>query len=252
MAPTRTFLVGGNWKMNGSKALSDTLVKALNEGKWSSNVECVIAPPAPYLALVRSALRKEVGVSAQNCWVDAKGAFTGETSTEMLKDLSIDWVILGHSERRSIYNESDDLVGKKVLAAVKAGLHVIACCGESDAEREADKTTEVVFRQIKAIADHLKPEDWKNVVIAYEPVWAIGTGKVATPQQAQEAHKHIRTWLAKNVSQDVADQTRILYGGSVGAKSAPDLQKEVDIDGFLVGGASLKDKEFLEILACRQ
>ncbi|KAJ3178769.1 triosephosphate isomerase [Geranomyces variabilis] len=248
----RKFLVGGNWKMNGSSQLVSQLVKALNEGSWSSNVECVIAPPAPYLASVRSGVREAVGVAAQNVWVDPKGAFTGEISTEMLKDLNIGWVIIGHSERRSIYGESDELVGKKVAAAVKAGLKVIACCGESESERDADKTTEVVFRQIKAIADQLSPKDWANIVIAYEPVWAIGTGKVATPQQAQEVHKDIRNWLAKNVSSDVADATRILYGGSVSAKSSPDLQKEKDIDGFLVGGASLKDKEFLEILNSRQ
>ncbi|KAJ3164045.1 triosephosphate isomerase [Geranomyces variabilis] len=248
----RKFLVGGNWKMNGSNQLVSQLVKALNEGSWSSNVECVIAPPAPYLASVRSGLRETVGVAAQNVWVDPKGAFTGETSTEMLKDLNIDWVIIGHSERRSIYGESDELVGKKVAAAVKAGLKVIACCGESESERDANKTTEVVFRQIKAIADQLSAKDWANIVIAYEPVWAIGTGKVATPQQAQEVHREIRGWLAKNVSSDVAEATRILYGGSVGAKSSPDLQKEKDIDGFLVGGASLKDKEFLEILNSRQ
>lgn len=201
---------------------------------------------------MRTNLRKEVGVSAQNCYTDPKGAFTGEVSTEMLKDLNIEWVILGHSERRTIFTESDELVGKKVAAAVKAGLKVIACCGEQEAERDAGKTTEVVFRQIKAIADQLSAADWTNVVIAYEPVWAIGTGKVATPQQAQDAHKEIRGWLAKNVSQEVADATRILYGGSVSAKSSPDLQREQDIDGFLVGGASLKDQEFLQILNSRQ
>lgn len=212
----------------------------------------MIAPPFPYLESVRSNLRKEVGVSAQNCWVEPKGAYTGEVSTEMLKDLNIEWVILGHSERRSIFKETDDLVGKKVAAAVKAGLKIIACCGEQEAERDAGKTTEVVFRQIKAIADQLSTADWANIVIAYEPVWAIGTGKVATPQQAQDAHNDIRGWLADNVSKEVADATRILYGGSVSAKSSPDLQKEQDIDGFLVGGASLKDKEFIEILNSRQ
>ncbi|KAJ3161976.1 AP-3 complex subunit delta-1 [Geranomyces michiganensis] len=248
----RKFLVGGNWKMNGSNQLVAQLVKALNEGSWSSDVECVIAPPAPYLASVRSSVRETVGVAAQNVWVDPKGAFTGETSTEMLKDLNIGWVIIGHSERRSIYGESDELVGKKVAAAVKAGLKVIACCGESEGERDANKTTEVVFRQIKAISDQLSAKDWASIVIAYEPVWAIGTGKVATPQQAQEVHQAIRGWLAKNVSSDISEATRILYGGSVSAKSSPDLQKEKDIDGFLVGGASLKDKEFLEILNSRQ
>ncbi|TPX70599.1 triose-phosphate isomerase [Spizellomyces sp. 'palustris'] len=248
----RKFLVGGNWKMNGSVKLAETIVNALNQGKWSPNVEVVIAPPFPYLQVVRNTLRKDVGVSAQNCYTESKGAYTGEVSTEMLKDLSIGWVILGHSERRMIFGESDEFVGKKVNAAVKAGLSVIACVGEQDAEREAGQTTAVVFRQIKAIADQLTPADWANIVIAYEPVWAIGTGKVATPQQAQEVHKELRGWLAKNVSQEVADATRILYGGSVGAKSAPDLQQEQDIDGFLVGGASLKDQEFLQIISSRQ
>ncbi|KAI8823108.1 Triosephosphate isomerase [Fimicolochytrium jonesii] len=251
MTSSRKFLVGGNWKMNGSRQLVETLVKALNEGSWSNNVECVIAPPSPYLHQVRSTLRSEVGVSAQNIWTEAKGAYTGEISHEMLTDLSIKWVILGHSERRAIFKESDELVGKKVANAVKAGLNVIACCGETEAERDAGNTTEVVFRQIKAIASQLSAADWSKVVIAYEPVWAIGTGKVATPQQAQDAHKEIRGWLAANVSKEVADSTRILYGGSVSAKSSPDLQKEQDIDGFLVGGASLKDQEFLQILNSR-
>ncbi|KAI8999297.1 Triosephosphate isomerase [Gaertneriomyces semiglobifer] len=247
----RKFLVGGNWKMNGSKQLADTIVKALNEGKWSDNVEVVIAPPAPYLSIVRSALDAKVGVSAQNIYTEQKGAFTGEVSTEMLKDLDIKWTIIGHSERRTIFGESSDLIGKKVAAAVKAGLSVIACVGEQESERESGKTNEVVFGQLQAIAKYLQPADWKNVVVAYEPVWAIGTGKVATPQIAQDTHKDIRGWLAKNVSQEVADATRILYGGSVGAKSAPELQKEVDIDGFLVGGASLKDQEFLQIIQAK-
>ncbi|KAI9105706.1 Triosephosphate isomerase [Phlyctochytrium arcticum] len=248
----RKFLVGGNWKMNGSVKLAETIVKALNEAKWSANVEVVVAPPAPYLKLVRDTVRKDVGVSAQNVYTEAKGAFTGEISTDMLKDLNIEWAIIGHSERRSLFNESDEFVGKKVQAATKAGIKVIACIGEQDSERVAGKTTEVVFRQIKAIADSLGPADWANVVIAYEPVWAIGTGKVATPQQAQEVHLSIREWLGKNVSPEVAENTRILYGGSVSGSSAPELQKEKDIDGFLVGGASLKEADFVKILQSRE
>ncbi|KAJ3193406.1 triosephosphate isomerase [Irineochytrium annulatum] len=247
---TRTFLVGGNWKMNGSRALVETLVKGLNDAKWSDNVEVVIAPPAPYLDAVRSTLRKDVGVSAQNIYFEKKGAFTGELSSEFLKDLNISWTILGHSERRDIFQESDQLVGKKVQHAVAAGLNVIACCGEKLEHREANQTTAVVFRQLKAIADVLKPEDWAKVVIAYEPVWAIGTGKVASPQQAQEVHAQIRQWLSENVSGQVAASTRILYGGSVNAKNSSDLQKESDIDGFLVGGASLTN-EFLSVIASR-
>ncbi|KAJ3322985.1 triosephosphate isomerase [Blyttiomyces sp. JEL0837] len=246
----RKFLVGGNWKMNGSRQLVDTLIPALNDAKWGENVEVVIAPPAPYLDAVRKAVKAEVGVSAQNIYFEKKGAFTGELSSEFLKDLNIGWTILGHSERREIFKESDEVVAKKVLHAVASGLKVIACVGEKLEEREANLTTAVVFRQLKAIADILKPEDWANIVVAYEPVWAIGTGKVATPAQAQEVHKDIRGWLASNVSPAVADATRILYGGSVNAKNSPDLQLESDIDGFLVGGASLTT-EFVSIIASR-
>lgn len=162
----------------------------------------------------------------------------------MLKDIGIEWVILGHSERREIFRETDDEIGLKVAHALKAGLKVMACIGEKLEEREANKTTEVVVRQLAAIAKHVS--DWTNVVIAYEPVWAIGTGKVATPDQAQEVHKDIRAWLKEKVSAEVAEATRIMYGGSVNGGNAATLAKEEDIDGFLVGGASLKP-EFVTI-----
>ncbi|KAJ3414865.1 hypothetical protein HDV05_005929 [Chytridiales sp. JEL 0842] len=246
----RKFLVGGNWKMNGSRQLVDTLVTALNQGKWASDVEVVVAPPAPYLDMVRSKLRADVGVSAQNIYLEKKGAFTGENSSEFLKDLNIGWVILGHSERREIFKESDEFVAKKVAFAVSQGLKVIACIGEKLEEREANQTLTVLFRQLKAMTEVLKPEDWANVVIAYEPVWAIGTGKVATPAQAQEVHDEIRKWLSTAVSPAVADATLILYGGSVNAKNSSDLQSQKDIDGFLVGGASLT-ADFLTVCACR-
>ncbi|KAI8843422.1 Triosephosphate isomerase [Chytriomyces cf. hyalinus JEL632] len=247
----RKFLVGGNWKMNASKALVDTLVGSLNTASWNPDlIEVVIAPPAPYLDLVRSKVKKEVAVSAQNVYFEKKGAFTGEISSEFLKDLGITWTIIGHSERREIFKESDEVTAKKVAYAVAEGLNVMACVGEKLEEREANQTTAVVFRQLKAIADVLKPEDWDRVVIAYEPVWAIGTGKVASPQQAQDVHAEIRSWLAANVSESVAHATRILYGGSVGAKNSGDLQSQEDIDGFLIGGASLTG-DFVTIVNTR-
>lgn len=163
----------------------------------------------------------------------------------MIKDVGCGWVILGHSERRNIFEETDELVGEKVFQALAEGLKVIACIGELLSEREAGKTMEVVSRQIKAIAD--KVADWNNVVIAYEPVWAIGTGVTATPEQAQEVHRMLRGWLQDNVSGEVSSKTRIIYGGSVNAKNCKELAKNEDVDGFLVGGASLKP-EFVQII----
>jgi len=187
-------------------------------------------------------------VAAQNSWKEKKGAFTGETSPEQLADSGIGWVILGHSERRSIFGEGAELIGEKTLSAIGCGLSVIFCCGELLEERKSGKTQEVVFAQLKPLKG-LKPQDWKRIVIAYEPVWAIGTGVVATPEQAQETQLAIRKWLADNISKEVAATTRIIYGGSVNGKNCQDLAKQPDIDGFLVGGASLKADEFLTICA---
>ncbi|KAF9975493.1 triosephosphate isomerase [Actinomortierella ambigua] len=240
----RKFIVGGNYKLNGSLDSLKTLVDTLNQGNLDKEVEVVVAPPFIYLDHVRKTIRKEIAVAGQNCYSKAAGAYTGEVAAEMLKDIGIEWVILGHSERRDIFRETDDEIGQKVAHALKAGLKVIACCGEKLEERESNKTTEVVFRQLEAIRKHI--DDWSNVVIAYEPVWAIGTGKVATPQQAQEVHHAIRNWLKEKVSPEVAEATRIQYGGSVNASNAATLAGEPDIDGFLVGGASLKP-EFVTI-----
>jgi len=181
-----------------------------------------------------------------------KGAFTGENSAAMIKDVGCQWVILGHSERRHVFHEPNELIGEKVAFALASGLHLIPCIGEKLEEREANQTEEVCFRQMKAIADNVKNiEDWKRIVIAYEPVWAIGTGKVATPAQAQEAHKSVRGWIEKNVNADVAKSVRILYGGSVTADNCKELAQQPDVDGFLVGGASLKP-EFINIINARQ
>ncbi|XP_065559187.1 triosephosphate isomerase-like isoform X3 [Artemia franciscana] len=174
-----------------------------------------------------------------------------ETSPAMIKDVGVEVAILGHSERRNVFGESDELIGAKAGHALKAGLKVILCIGEKLEERESGNTEEVVFRQLKAITDNIKPDQWQNVVIAYEPVWAIGTGKTASPAQAQEIHVKLRKWLNDNVSADVAQKTRIIYGGSVTADNCRELAREGDIDGFLVGGASLKP-DFVQIVNARQ
>ncbi|GAB1320223.1 triosephosphate isomerase [Madurella fahalii] len=248
----RKFFVGGNFKMNGTKESIKSIVKNLNEAQLDPNVEVVIAPPALYLQLARDQLTKAgVEVSAQNVYDKPNGAFTGEISVSQLKDSNIHWTILGHSERRTLLGETDEVVASKTKFAIDGGVSVIWCCGESLQEREAGNTIAVIEKQLAALAAKVTGDDWKKIVIAYEPIWAIGTGKVATVQQAQEVHEAIRKWLKEKVSQTVADETRILYGGSVNGKNCKDLAKEKDIDGFLVGGASLKP-EFVDIINSNQ
>lgn len=191
-----------------------------------------------YLLLAREHLRKGLEVASQNVFDKPNGAFTGEISVDQLKDSGITWTILGHSERRVLLAEDDSFVATKTKAALDGGLGVILCCGESLEQREKGVTVQHVTSQLKAVADKVK--DWSKIVVAYEPIWAIGTGKVATVEQAQEVHKAIRDWLQSDVSAEAAEKTRILYGGSVSAKNCKDLAKQPDIDGFLVGGASLK------------
>lgn len=235
--------------MNGDKASITALCKLLSDASLDANTEVVVGCPALYLSFARGLLPASIGVAGQNCWKAEKGAFTGEVSPQMLKDVGADWVIIGHSERRTIFGESDLLVAEKTAYALAQGLKVIACIGETLQEREAGKTEEVVFRQSKAIADAVK--DWTNVVVAYEPVWAIGTGKTATPAQAQEVHASLRKWFADNVSADVSANLRIQYGGSVTGANCRELASQGDIDGFLVGGASLKP-EFIDIVNARK
>lgn len=231
--------------MNGDKKSIEEISKFLQTGPLDPNVEVVVGVPAIYLEYAKGILPTNVAPSAQNCYKVPKGAFTGEISPAMINDIGVKWVILGHSERRHVFGENDELVADKVAHALESGLNVVACIGEKLEEREAGKTEEVVYCQTKAIADKIK--DWSKVVLAYEPVWAIGTGKTATPQQAQEVHQKLRAWLNKNVSESVANETRIVYGGSVTGANCVDLGKEADIDGFLVGGASLKP-EFVQIV----
>lgn len=244
----RKFFVGGNWKMNGNKSSIDGIAKFMSSG-LDPNTEVVVGCPSIYMEHAISKMPKGVSVAAQNCYKVPSGAFTGEISPAMIKDVGSEWVILGHSERRNVFGETDELIAEKTGHALAEGLKVIACVGELLEERESGKTQEVVFRQTKAIAD--KVTDWSKVVIAYEPVWAIGTGKTASPEQAQEVHEQLRQWLKQNVSPDVANSTRIIYGGSVTSGNCKELAKKADVDGFLVGGASLKP-DFVEIINARQ
>ncbi|KAF4383677.1 hypothetical protein F8388_014177 [Cannabis sativa] len=249
MAGTGKFFVGGNWKCNGTKDSITKLVSDLNTAKLEDDVDVVVAPPFVYLDQVKNSLTDRIEISAQNSWVGKGGAFTGEISVEQLKDIGAKWVILGHSERRHVIGEDDQFIGKKAAYALSEGLGVIACIGELLEEREAGKTFDVCFQQLKAYADAVP--SWDNIVIAYEPVWAIGTGKVASPEQAQEVHAALRDWLKNNVSAEnllMIPTISTLVLGSVNGGNSAELAKKEDIDGFLVGGASLKGPEFATII----
>ncbi|KAI9827832.1 MAG: triosephosphate isomerase [Thelocarpon impressellum] len=241
----RQFFVGGNFKMNGSVQTIKAIIDNLNAAKLDPSVEVVIAPPTLYLLLARDHLRKGLEVAAQNVFDKPNGAFTGEISVDQLRDSDITWSLAGHSERRVILQEDDSFIANKTKAGIDGGLSVILCIGESLEQREAGKTIDVVTSQLDAVAEKVK--DWSKIVIAYEPIWAIGTGKVATTAQAQEVHAAIRKWLGSSVSKEASETTRIIYGGSVSEKNCKDLAREPDIDGFLVGGASLKPA-FVDII----
>lgn len=245
----RQFFVGGNFKMNGTRESVSKIVDGLNKAELPSKIEVVIAPPAPYIALaVNENKQKTIEVSAQNCFDKASGAYTGEISPEQIKDLGATWTLTGHSERRTIIKESDDFIASKTKFALDQGLSVILCIGETLEERKANVTLDVCARQLDAVARVVS--DWSKIVVAYEPVWAIGTGLAATPEDAQETHKAIREHLSKSIGADAAEKTRILYGGSVNGKNAPEFKDKADVDGFLVGGASLKP-EFVDIIKSR-
>lgn len=245
----RQFFVGGNFKMNGSKKSLVSIVDNLNKADLPSNVEVVIAPPATYISLVvEQNKQKTVEVAAQNVFDKASGAYTGETSVEQLKDLGATWTLTGHSERRTIIKESDEFIAEKTKFAVDSGIKVILCIGETLEEKKAGVTLDVCARQLDAVSKIVS--DWSDIVIAYEPVWAIGTGLAATPEDAQEVHKQIRSHLSKTIGAGQAEQVRILYGGSVNGKNAVEFKDKPDVDGFLVGGASLKP-EFVDIIKSR-
>jgi triosephosphate isomerase len=254
----RTF-IAGNWKMNldraGSVALAAAVAKGAGEG---GAVDVAVCPPSVYLDAVAQAVRgSAIGVGGQNMYFEAGGAFTGELSAAMLLDVGCKYVILGHSERRHILGETDAVVNKKTHAALAAGLVPIVCVGEKLEEREAGKTAEVIRTQVEGSLAGVSAEQMGQIVIAYEPVWAIGTGKTATPAQAEEVHVDLRKLLAARYNADVAEGVVIQYGGSVNAKNAAELLSRPNVDGALVGGASLKAEDFLSIvkagvdLACK-
>jgi len=244
--------VAGNWKMNTDSYTSVELARRVASGSLeaaSKSVTVAVCPPFVYLQAVARALSAScVGVGAQDVYYESKGAFTGEISPSMLKDIGCTYCLCGHSERRHVIGETDGLINKKVTASIGGGLLPILCVGELLAEREASQTNEVVVRQLENGLAGLSVAKVSAVTIAYEPVWAIGTGLTATPQQAQEVHDFIRKLLGQMYDDQLAEGIRILYGGSVRPDNAAELMGQPDIDGLLVGGASLKADEFLEII----
>ncbi len=244
----RNYLVAGNWKMNGSNATNAALVDGiLSDMPDSASVELLICPPYPYLPEIAQKVRdSRVSLGAQSISEHEAGAFTGEIAGSMLKDVGCEYVIVGHSERRALMGESSQIVALKFQAAIACGLRPILCLGETLEEREAGDTEAVISEQLTAVLDLCGVDVFGDAIIAYEPVWAIGTGMTASPEQAQDVHAHIRNALAAR-STDAAERTKILYGGSVKGDNAAGLFSKPDIDGGLIGGASLKSEDFLAI-----
>ncbi|WP_350304096.1 triose-phosphate isomerase [Photorhabdus viridis] len=242
-------LVMGNWKLNGSTHMVNELIIGLRkELNHIAGCEVAIAPPALYLSQAKQALvGSHIALGAQDVDINLSGAFTGETSAEMLKDIGAEYIIIGHSERRTYHKESDEFIAKKFAVLKEQGLIPVLCIGETEQENEAGQTETVCARQIDAVLNTLGVEAFQDAVIAYEPVWAIGTGKSATPAQAQAVHKFIRDHIAKRDAA-IAEQVIIQYGGSVNAGNAAELFTQPDIDGALVGGASLKADAFAVIV----
>jgi len=245
----RKKLVAGNWKMNGSLAQNRALLDLLRQGVASVTCDVAVFPAFPHLLQAADLLRGvSIALGAQNLSQCPEGAYTGEVSAGMLRELGCAYALVGHSERRSLFGETDQLVAEKFSAAAKAGLVPVLCFGETLAERQAGVTLDVVKRQVLAALQRCDDIWPHSAVLAYEPVWAIGTGLTATPQQAQEVHAFVRSLLVDELG-GAAGETRILYGGSVKADNAEELFRQPDIDGGLIGGASLKADEFLQI--CR-
>ncbi len=244
--------VAGNWKMNMDSQTGADLAKGIADGSTElagSSVTVAVIPPFVYLPVVGQAVSASgVAIGAQDIYYEEKGAFTGEISPAMLKDVGCTYVLCGHSERRHVMGESDDVVNKKVVASLAGGLLPILCVGELLEQRDGGQTEQVVEKQVRAGLADLRAEKASAVTVAYEPVWAIGTGRTATKEQAQEVHAFIRKLLAEMYDEAVASEMRILYGGSVKPDNAKELMSEPDVDGSLVGGASLKADVFLQII----
>ncbi|MDO6597579.1 triose-phosphate isomerase [Oceanihabitans sp. 2_MG-2023] len=245
----RKNIVAGNWKMNNDLSQTEALITKLKKQKQTSNAEVMVAPTFTNLWLSFEALRQtDIEVIAQDMHFAESGAYTGEVSAAMLKSVGVQTVILGHSERRAYFNETDDLLAKKVDAALANSMRVIFCFGEELTDRKADNQENIVASQIKNALFHLEAEAFNNIVLAYEPVWAIGTGETASPEQAQEMHAFIRETLSAKYGEATANSVSILYGGSVKPANAKEIFSKPDVDGGLIGGAALKAADFYAIV----
>ncbi|OQX98463.1 MAG: triose-phosphate isomerase [Bacteroidetes bacterium 4572_128] len=247
----RKNIVAGNWKMNTDLKSGLKMTTEINKfiKEYHGDVKIIIAPPFTHLSKISDLLDKfKISIAAQNCSDNENGAFTGEISVSMLKSLNVNSIIIGHSERRNYFNETDEIISKKVKICLKYKLTPIFCCGENLHEREENKHFEIIKNQLKNGLFDLSKNDFLNVIIAYEPVWAIGTGKTAKPEEAQEMHKFIRNEIKNNYNKEVANKISILYGGSCNQNNAKELFKNKDVDGGLIGGASLKPNDFIKII----
>ena len=245
----RKQIVAGNWKMNLDAKQSQELIEALKAQSLDSNVSVAIATPSVHLAAaVAQTQDSSIDVVAQNMHQAVSGAFTGEVSATMLTSIGVNTVLLGHSERRAYFHETDAQLAEKVNTALDAGLHVIFCFGEELEERKSGSHFDVVSSQLSKALFHLKPNQWEHIVLAYEPVWAIGTGETASPEQAQEIHAHIRAVLTTQYDAALAESISVLYGGSVKPSNASDIFSKPDVDGGLIGGASLNAEDFAAIV----
>ena len=247
----RNKVIAGNWKMNNDISESQNLITRLTSGLSGKNLNCevIICPPFTSLSEAASLVKATpVKLGAQNMYLYENGAFTGEISAKMLKSVGCEYVILGHSERRMIFKETDKLINEKIRTALKAGLKAIFCIGETLEEREKGIEKEVLNTQLSGGLNEISVEEMKNIIIAYEPVWAIGTGKTATPGQAEEMHNFIRTYIENDFTPEVAENLVIQYGGSVKPDNARDLLSQKNIDGALIGGACLKADSFISII----
>lgn len=245
----RNHIVAGNWKMNLNAAESQKLIEDLKSKKLSKDVRVAIATPAVYLATAANqTANTKIGVAAQNMHQADSGAFTGEISASMLKSIGVHTTLLGHSERRAYFHETDELLAEKVNTALKNGMEIIFCFGEELDERKSESHFDVVTTQLRNALFHLDASQWSQIILAYEPVWAIGTGETASPEQAQEMHAHIRAVLAAQYDDALAQSISILYGGSVKPANAQEIFSQPDVDGGLIGGASLKADDFAAIV----
>jgi triosephosphate isomerase (TIM) len=250
----RQKIVAGNWKMNKTYADGIALAHEVAQKSNPNNVTVVLGVPSPFLKGVKDALGNKKGfhVAAQNCYQEEKGAFTGEVSVDMIASVGAEYVILGHSERRQYFKENNAMLAKKTDIVLKKGLTPIFCCGEPLNIRESNRHVSYISKQLKEGIFHLSESDFSKIVIAYEPIWAIGTGKTATSAQAQDTHAAIRKMIEKRYGKAISDVTRILYGGSCNAKNAKEIFSQPDVDGGLIGGASLVADDFATIIAAAE